>query len=75
MFTEEEEKAIIDAVVEGFTKGQGEFTDQELAMARNDVLENMIKGETASMLMEGLLGIHVDDGIVKYKAVGDRPLP
>jgi hypothetical protein len=73
-FTEEEEQEISEVVAAGLTAGQGDFDELDFAAARADHIENLIKASTAGLLMEGRLGIVVDDkGVVRYMAIGDRP--
>jgi hypothetical protein len=73
LFSEDDERQIDEAIVDGFAKGQGEFDDLDFAAARSDVMDSMIRASTVELLFEGRLGIVVDHGIVKYKGVGGPP--
>lgn len=72
LFGEEEERQFHQAIVAGFAKGQGEFDDLDFAAARADLVECLVRGNTAQLLLEGRLGIVVDHGVVKYRGLGER---
>ena len=65
------DQELLEKVSIALTRGQGEWTEEQLAAAYQDVLSNKIAGTLAAMLEEGLLVLHVkEDGEVLYEAMG-----
>ncbi len=66
------DQELLKKVSIALTKGQGEWTEEQLESAYQEVLGNKIAGTLAAMLEEGLLVLHVkEDGEVVYGAMGD----
>ena len=58
------------------TRGQGGFTEEELALAFQEVYGLVVQGQVGNLVLEGKLDLTIKDGTVFYSAAkgGEVPL-
>jgi hypothetical protein len=69
------DQALLQAVSVALTSGQGEWTQEELGDAYNQVAGDRLAGMLASMVEERQLALVVEDGEVKYASPPGAPAP
>ena len=62
------------------TRGQGGFTEEDLALAFEEVYNMLIQGQLGNLVIEGELNLRISDGTVLFSAAkdgegSDEPLP
>ena len=62
------------------TRGQGGFTEEELALAFEEIHNLLIQGQLGTLVLEGELNLIINEGTVLYSAAGTedgpgKPLP
>jgi hypothetical protein len=62
------------------TRGQGGFTEEDLALAFEEVFNMLVQGQLGNLIMEGELNLRINEGTVLYSAAKDgqgpeEPLP
>jgi hypothetical protein len=54
-------------IATALTEGQGEFSEEDFQVACMEITESMIKGQFATLALEGKLSISVENGELKYR--------
>jgi hypothetical protein len=55
------------AIAAALTEGQGAFSEEEFALACREIAESLVKGEFATLVLEGKLSIKNNGGELKYE--------
>ncbi len=55
------DEELLKVVAAGLTRGQGAFSEEELAAAYQEVFANRIAGALVELLLEGQLALRVND--------------
>ena len=63
--------AITEAAAAALARGQGTYSDDELAMAASDLNQCLIKGNLAELVIEGKVAMLVREGEVQYTAADE----
>lgn len=66
---------LLDLLSAALTRGQGGFTEEDLALAYEEVRGMLIQGQFASLVAEGKLDLRVSDGTILYSAAEGSPVP
>lgn len=66
---------LLDLLSAALTRGQGGFTEEDLALAYKEVHGMLIQGQFASLVAEGKLDLIVSDGTILYSAAKGSPVP
>lgn len=66
---------LLDLLSAALTRGQGGFTEEDLALAYREIQGMLIQGQFASLVAEGKLDLRVSDGTILYSAAEDSPVP
>jgi hypothetical protein len=66
---------LLGRLSEALSRGQGDFTEKELALAFEEVYDLLIQGQLGSLIMEGELDLTVKEGTVFYSATKDGQVP
>lgn len=53
------------------TRGQGGFTEGDLALAFEEIYNLLIHGQLGNLVMEGVLNLKISKGTVLYSAAKD----
>lgn len=62
---------LLSRLSEALTRGQGDFTEQELALAFEEVFKMQIQAQLGELILEGRLNLRITDGTVLYSAASD----
>jgi hypothetical protein len=57
------------------SRGQGGFTEEELAIAFKEVHKMLIQGQIGILVLEGELNLSIKDGTVLYTAAANEDEP
>jgi hypothetical protein len=57
---------LLSRLSEALTRGQGGFTEEELALAYDEVFNMLIQAQLGELILEGKLDLRVTDGTVRY---------
>lgn len=57
------------------TRGQGGFTEDDLALAHEEFRGMLVQGQIASLVAEGKLDLRISDGTILYSAAEGGPVP
>lgn len=66
---------LLERLSAALTRGQGGFTEEELALAFKEVYGMLIQGQIASLVTEGELDLRVSDGTIIYGPAKDGQVP
>jgi hypothetical protein len=66
---------LLRTLSEALTRGQGGFTEEELALAFEEVFDMLIKGQVGNLVIEEELDLTIRDGTVLYSATKDGEVP
>lgn len=68
---------LLSRLSEALTRGQDGFTEEELALAYEEVFKMLIQGQIGELILEGRLDLRINDETVLYSAAdgGGVPLP
>jgi hypothetical protein len=66
---------LLDLLSAALTRGQGGFTEEDLALAYEEIQGMLIQGQFASLVAEGKLDLRVSDGTILYSAAEGSPVP
>jgi hypothetical protein len=64
--SKEEEREVDAAVTSALLAGQGEYTAADFLTARTAIVDALLAGDVAEMVLEGTIGIVVEGGQAKY---------
>jgi len=59
---------LLGRLSEALTRGQGEFTEGDLALAFEEVFKMLIQAQFGELILEGKLNLRISDGTVLYTA-------
>lgn len=57
---------LLGRLSEALTRGQGEFTEKDLALAYEEVFKMLIQAQLGELIVEGRLNLRVSDGTVLF---------
>ncbi len=57
---------LLERISAALTRGQGGFTEEDLALAFEEVYDLLIQGQFANLVIEGQLDLRISDGTVLY---------
>ena len=68
---------LLERLGAALTRGQGEFTTDDLAAAFEEVYGMLVQGQIAALVIEGALDLKISDGTIIYSPAkgSDVPLP
>lgn len=66
---------LLSILSSALSRGQGGFTEEDLAIAFKEVHKMLIQGQIGMLVLEGELSLNIKDGTVLYTAAknGDEP--
>jgi hypothetical protein len=62
---------LLSRLSEALTRGQGGFTEEDLALAYEEVFEMLIQAQLGELVLEGRLNLRITDGAVLYTIAKD----
>lgn len=62
---------LLERLSAALTRGQGGFTEEDLALAYEEVFNMLLQGQIGNLIIEGKLGLRINDGTVLYSAAKD----
>jgi len=73
-------RELLERLSEALTRGQGGFTEEDLALAFEEVFKMLIQGQLGDLIVEGKLNLKISDGTVFYTVAkhgqgSDRAVP
>jgi len=57
---------LLERLCAALTRGQGGFTEEDLALAFEEVYNMLVQGQLGSLVIEGELNLSISDGKVLY---------
>jgi hypothetical protein len=69
------DRYVLDAVAAALTKGQDVFTEEELTKAREEIKDSLIRGNLATLILEGEASLLFEDGTLLYSVSGHESAP
>jgi hypothetical protein len=67
--------ALLHRLGAALTRGQGDFTEEDLTLAFEEIYRLMLQGQIASLVIEGKLNMRIHDGTVVYWAAEESGEP
>jgi hypothetical protein len=62
---------LLGRLSEALTRGQGGFTEEDLALAYEEVFKMLIQAQLGELIVEGRLNLSITDGTVLYTIAKD----
>lgn len=62
---------LLGKLSEALTRGQGEFTEEDLALAYEEVFKMLLQAQLGELVIEGKLNLRITDGTVLYTIAMD----
>jgi hypothetical protein len=62
---------LLGRLSEALTRGQGGFTEEDLALAYEEVFKMLIQAQLGELIVEGRLDLRITDGTVLYTIAND----
>jgi hypothetical protein len=71
----EMDQHVLKAVAAALTEGQDNFTEEELAKAYQEIMDSLVRGNLAILILEGNASLLFDEGTLLYSAPGHESVP
>ncbi len=65
---------LLGKLTDALTRGQGGFTEEDLALAFEEVHNMLIQGQLGELVVEGRLNLKISDGTVLYSVENGQAL-
>jgi hypothetical protein len=66
-------RELLERLSDALTRGQGGFTEEELALAYKEVYDMLIQAQLGELVLEGRLDLLINDGTVLYTIAKNGP--
>ena len=66
---------LLSRLSEALTRGQDGFTEEELALAFEEVFKMLVQGQIGELILEGRLDLRISDQTVMYSATDGGGVP
>lgn len=66
---------LLSRLSEALTRGQDGFTEEELALAYEEVFQMLVQGQIGALILEGRLDLRINDEAVLYSATEGGGVP
>jgi hypothetical protein len=66
-------RELLQRLSEALTRGQNGFTEEDLALAFEEVFKMLIQAQLGELILEGRLDLQISDGTVLYTVAKNGP--